>query len=203
MQLTRLGNVELYRPESASRRACWVLYPMLFPRLTRESCTEKGATFARGGVLKFIHVVNNDTIMHAVYTCTVAFSTQSWPSVVSVLILTESSQMRTLREWLKKKLHGILWHTVTIFHHMFIFFTSFETFDVFKMFFFNNVLICFFFHFSFLIFPSFFSSGRFYFFGGRPPLQDGPSHPSSSPLLPSSSSQNLKLVWGLWFGREV
>ena len=30
-----------------------------------------------GGVLKFIHVVNNDTIMHAVHTCAVAFSTQS------------------------------------------------------------------------------------------------------------------------------
>ena len=37
----------------------------------------KGATCARGGVLKFTHVVNNDTIMHAVHTCTVAFSTQS------------------------------------------------------------------------------------------------------------------------------
>ena len=39
--------------------------------------------------LKFTHVVNNDTIMHAVHTCTVAFSTQSGSSVVSVLILTK------------------------------------------------------------------------------------------------------------------
>ena len=28
-------------------------------------------------LLKFIHVVNNDTIMHAVHTCTVASSLQS------------------------------------------------------------------------------------------------------------------------------
>ena len=41
MQLTRLGNVELYRPESVGRRACWVLRPVVLPRLTRESCIEK------------------------------------------------------------------------------------------------------------------------------------------------------------------
>ena len=41
MQLIRLGNVELYRPESAGRRACCVLCPVLLPRLTRESCMEK------------------------------------------------------------------------------------------------------------------------------------------------------------------
>ena len=33
--------------------------------------------FSFSSVLKFIHVVNNDTIMHAVETCTDAFSTQS------------------------------------------------------------------------------------------------------------------------------
>ena len=37
----------------------------------------KGATCARGGVFKFIHVVNNDTITHAVHNWTVAFRTQS------------------------------------------------------------------------------------------------------------------------------
>ena len=37
----------------------------------------KGATCATGGVLKFIHVFNNDKITHAVHPCTVAFSTQS------------------------------------------------------------------------------------------------------------------------------
>ena len=37
---------------------------------------QKGATCARG-VLKFIHVVNNDTIVHDVHTNTVAVSTQS------------------------------------------------------------------------------------------------------------------------------
>ena len=36
-----------------------------------------GAICARGGVLKFIHVVNNDTSIHAVHACTVAFSTLS------------------------------------------------------------------------------------------------------------------------------
>ena len=34
----------------------------------------KGAIFARGGVLKFRHVVDNDTKVHAVHTYTVAFS---------------------------------------------------------------------------------------------------------------------------------
>ena len=37
----------------------------------------KGAICARGGVFKFRHVVNNDTIMHAAHNCTVVFSTQS------------------------------------------------------------------------------------------------------------------------------
>ena len=50
---------------------------------------QKGATCERGRVLKFIHVVNNDTSTHAVHSCTVAFSTQSRSSAVSVLILTD------------------------------------------------------------------------------------------------------------------
>ena len=44
---------------------------------TRESCIEKSATCAGGGVLRFIHVVHNDTTMHAVYTCTAASVPQS------------------------------------------------------------------------------------------------------------------------------
>ena len=39
--------------------------------------------------LKITLVVNNDTTMHAVHTCTVVFSTQSWSSAVSVLTHTE------------------------------------------------------------------------------------------------------------------
>ena len=46
-------------------------------------------------VLKFIHVVNHDTSMHAVHSCTVAFRltvrdvhTNTVPSVVSGLIFT-------------------------------------------------------------------------------------------------------------------
>ena len=35
-------------------------------------------------VLKFIHVVDNDTSMHAVHTCTVAFNTLIWSCVLSV-----------------------------------------------------------------------------------------------------------------------
>ena len=67
-------------------------------------------------LFKFRHVVNNDTIMHAEHTCTVAFSTQSWPNVVSVLILTESSQMRTLRNGSRKRFTACCDKVIT-FHH--------------------------------------------------------------------------------------
>ena len=56
-----------------SQFLCWMVLPCLDSRILHQ----KGATCARGGVLKFIHFVNNDAIMHAVHTCTVAFSTQS------------------------------------------------------------------------------------------------------------------------------
>ena len=39
------------------------------------SLASNGAICARGGVLKFIHVVNNDTTVHDVHTYTVAFNT--------------------------------------------------------------------------------------------------------------------------------
>ena len=63
MQLTRLGNVELYRPESA---ALLSFVSTVTSAFDSRMLHRKGATCARGGVLKFIHVVNNDTIMHAV-----------------------------------------------------------------------------------------------------------------------------------------
>ena len=71
------------------------LCPVVLPRLTRESCIEKSAPCARGGMLKFIHVVNKDTSMHAVHTSTVAFSKQSFSSVVSVLNLTDDAHSVT------------------------------------------------------------------------------------------------------------
>ena len=40
-------------------------------------CRVGSCFLLEGGVLKFINVVNNDTTMHAVHTCTVAFSTPS------------------------------------------------------------------------------------------------------------------------------
>ena len=70
----------------------------------------KVATCARGGVFKFRHVVTNDTIMHAVHTCTVAFSTQFWSIVVSVLSFTDCARFRNGS---RNKNHCILWHTVT------------------------------------------------------------------------------------------
>ena len=76
MQLTRLGNVELCRQESVGRRAFSVSGLDGTSAFDSRILHQKGATCARGGVLKFIHVVNNDTTMHAVHTCTVAFSTQ-------------------------------------------------------------------------------------------------------------------------------
>ena len=46
-------------------------------RVSLTSLASKGAIIVRGGVLKFTHVVDNDTV-HDVHTCTVAFS----PSVL-------------------------------------------------------------------------------------------------------------------------
>ena len=63
-------------------------------------------------LFKSTHVVNNDTILHAAHTCTFAFSTQFWSSVVSVLILSESCTDAHAPQWLKKKIHGTLWHKV-------------------------------------------------------------------------------------------
>ena len=77
MLLTRLGNLELYRQESVGRHAFSVTLLDGTSTFDSRILHQKGATCARGRVLKFIHVVNNDTIMHAVHTCTVAFSTQS------------------------------------------------------------------------------------------------------------------------------
>ena len=61
----------------------------------------KGATCARGGLLKFIHVVNNDTIMHAAHTCTV--SCLQYTVLIKCSICSCPHWMRTLREWLKKQ----------------------------------------------------------------------------------------------------
>ena len=47
------------------------------------------------------------TYMHICFQ-TFAMSTQSWSSVVSVLILTESSLTAHASQWLKKKIHGML-----------------------------------------------------------------------------------------------
>ena len=50
---------------------------MVLPRFVQESCI-KVAIHVRGGVLKFTHVVENDTTVHDVHAYTVAFS----PSVL-------------------------------------------------------------------------------------------------------------------------
>ena len=44
------------------------------PRFSSRILHRKGATCARGGVLKFVQVVNHDTTVHAVHASTVAFS---------------------------------------------------------------------------------------------------------------------------------
>ena len=54
-------------------------------------------------MFKCRHVVNSDTIMHAVHICTVAFSTQPWSSVVSVVISTESLTGARAPQWLWRK----------------------------------------------------------------------------------------------------
>ena len=75
MQLTKLGNVELY---SFGRRAFSISLLDGTSAVDSRILHQKGAIHARGGLLKFTHVINNDTIMHAVHTYTLAFS----PSVL-------------------------------------------------------------------------------------------------------------------------
>ena len=77
MQLTRLGTVELYRQESVGRRAFSVSLLNGTSAFGSRILHQKMQSARVQKMLKFIHVVNNDTIMHAVHTCTVAFSTQS------------------------------------------------------------------------------------------------------------------------------
>ena len=60
MQLTNLGRFELFRQESVGRRNG-------IPRVAHESCIIV-AIHARGGVLKFTDVVDNDTAVHDVHT---------------------------------------------------------------------------------------------------------------------------------------
>ena len=81
MQLTKLGRFELYIQESFGRRAFSVSLLKGTSAFGSRILHRKGAICARGGVLKFTHVVNNDTTMHAVRTCTVAFSEHSLDQV--------------------------------------------------------------------------------------------------------------------------
>ena len=46
---------------------------LILPCFAHESCIKVAIT-VRGGVLKFTHVVDNDTTLHDVHTDTVAFS---------------------------------------------------------------------------------------------------------------------------------
>ena len=80
-----------------------------FRHSAHESCI-KGANNVRGGVLKSTLVVDNDNV-HSQH----AFS----PTVISVF---SHSSTDARSAWLKKKIHAILWHTVTIFHQILVFF---------------------------------------------------------------------------------
>ena len=71
-----------------------------FFRVWRASLASKGAICARGGVLKFWHVVNNDT-NHA--RCTYLHSCLQCTVLIKCSICSYPHWMRTLREWLKKQ----------------------------------------------------------------------------------------------------
>ena len=58
-------------------RSLFLMFFMSLPRFSHESCI-KVAVQVRGGVFKSTLVVDNDTTVHDVHTCTVAFS----PSVL-------------------------------------------------------------------------------------------------------------------------
>ena len=136
MQLTRLGHVELYRPDSAGKRACWVLCPMLLLRLTRESCIEKVqpareeecwnsymlSTMTRSCTLYILAQLPSDMCFQ--YTVLIKCSICSYPH-----------WLRTLREWLKKKIHVVWWRTVLIFHQFFFIILIFLIFSFFILFF--------------------------------------------------------------------
>ena len=67
---------------------------LMLPKVRMDGIQARSLGFGNWSIsfillLKFIHVVNNDTTMHAVHTCTVAFSTQPGSSVVSVIILAD------------------------------------------------------------------------------------------------------------------
>ena len=77
MQLTKIGRFELFRQESVGRRAFSVSLlndtSAFCSRVLHQSCNPN-----EKGVLKFTHVVDNDTQVHDVHTYTAAFS----PSVL-------------------------------------------------------------------------------------------------------------------------
>ena len=83
-------TVNSFRHESVGRRALSVSLlndtSAFCSRVLRQSCIH-----VRGGVLKFTHVVDNDTTVHDVQTYTVAFS----PSVLIKRSVCPYHQIRT------------------------------------------------------------------------------------------------------------
>ena len=73
MQLTSLGNVEVVQSKISWQTCLLSFVSSRTSAFDARILHRKGATCARGGVFKFRLVVNNDTIMHAVHTCTVAW----------------------------------------------------------------------------------------------------------------------------------
>ena len=75
---------------------------MVLPRLAHDSCIKVAITVR--GVLKFTHVVDNDTTGHDVHTYTVAS-----PSVLIKCSICPYHQTltRTPHEWLKETIHGM------------------------------------------------------------------------------------------------
>ena len=99
MQLTRLGRFELYRQESGGRRAFSVSLLNGTSAFGSANVALKGAICTRGGVLKFIHVVNNDTTNAR---CTYLHSCLQYTFVIKCSVCSYPHWMRTLREWLEK-----------------------------------------------------------------------------------------------------
>ena len=86
----------------------------VLPRFAHEPCVEVAIT-VRGRVLALTLVVDNDTTVHDVHSCTVAFS----PSVLIKCSICSyhHTLTRTPHKWLKKTIHGIR-RIVILFHHI-------------------------------------------------------------------------------------
>ena len=120
MQLTKLGNVELYRQESVGRRVLSFSLLIGILRVWLANLASKKCNLRERRSVEN-HACFQQWHDHA--RCAYLHSCLQYTVLIKCSIYSDLLWMRTLREWLKKKIHGI-WHIVTLIHHMYTFFES-------------------------------------------------------------------------------